>query len=420
MFHRKMVLKQIEDGGVRLGDCCSILPSHGRKKEFTLNRKVIDLVSQHFRPENLSLAYVELPQTTVNPFHYRLELEDIAEGRFILKTLQGHAFWLNGLAAREAFVERSDRLYLDEHRMNFGALGLKELTDNHFEHPVLAEVFLMQSDLRILIEGETGTGKSHLAQKIHEKSGKSGPFVALNLSSFNPQLVESELFGHKKGAFTGAVSDKAGALREAHGGTLFLDEIDSLTLELQTKLLTFLDSGKFRRVGETREEKVNTRLVFAAGRSLSTLVEKNEFRRDLFFRLKAGHTLSLQPLRNDPGKIRRACAYYALKHQVSFTVRLVEFYETLAWPGNLRQLLGHLDKKRILSRSTKIDFDQIDEGLLLESSDLVSFEHHEELVPLDQHKRDYVKRALSLCDGNIAATARRLRINERTVKSLIS
>jgi transcriptional regulator with PAS, ATPase and Fis domain len=420
MYQRKMMMRQIEEGGVRLGDSCSIFPSQGRKKEFTLNRKVIDLVSHHFRPDNLSLAYVELPQTSVNPFHYRLELEDIAEGRFVLKTLKGQAFWLNGLAAREAYVERSDRLYVDEHRMNFDNLGLEGLTENYFEHPVLSEVSLMQSDLRILIEGETGTGKSHLAAKIHHRSGRSGPFISVNLTSFNPQLIESELFGHKKGAFTGAHSDKVGALKAANFGTLFLDEIDSLPLDTQTKLLTFLDSGKFRRVGEIKEESVNIRLIFASGRNLFQLVEKNEFRRDLFFRLKAGQSLSLSPLRNDGKKIREACQFYALKYNINLTVRLVEFYETLPWPGNLRQLLGHLEKKKILSRSTKLDFDATDESLLLESSDLLNFADHSEIISLDQHKREYVKKAFSACEGNLAMTARKLQINERTVRNLIS
>ncbi len=415
-----MMMRQIEEGGVRLGDSCSIFPSQGRKKEFTLNRKVIDLVSHHFRPDNLSLAYVELPQTSVNPFHYRLELENIAEGRFILKTLKGEAFWLNGLAAREAFVERADRLYVDEHKMNFDSSGLQALSENFFEHPVLSELFLMQSDLRILVEGETGTGKSHLAEKIHKKSGRSGPYVSLNLSSFNPQLVESELFGHKKGSFTGAHVDKMGALKAAHFGTLFLDEIDSLPLDLQTKLLTFLDSGKFRRVGDTKEEIVNTRLIFASGRSLTQMVERGEFRRDLYFRLKAGHTLFLSPLRNESGKISEACRYFALKNGVTFTVRLLEFYESLAWPGNLRQLFGHLQKKKILSRSTKIDFDSADEELLLESSDLLNLAGHQEIIPLGQHKKDYVKKAFSVCEGNVSLTARKLQINEKTVRALLS
>ncbi|MFL5784066.1 MAG: hypothetical protein ACJ76H_05610, partial [Bacteriovoracaceae bacterium] len=156
------------------------------------------------------------------------------------------------------------------------------------------------------------------------------------------------------------------------------------------------------------------------GRDLSQLVERGEFRRDLYFRLKAGHTMALTPLRNEPKKVREACQAFALINNVSLTVRLVEFYETLAWPGNLRQLLGHLEKKKVLSRSTKLDFDGADESLLLESSDLVTIGTHSEIVPLDQHKRDYVKKAFSVCEGNVALTARKLQINERTVRTLIS
>ena len=162
---------------------------------------------------------------------------------------------------------------------------------------------LINSDLKILISGETGTGKSHLARKVHEKSGRLGEFVAINLSSFNPQLIESELFGHKKGSFTGAIHDKTGAFSMAKNGTLFLDEIDSLPLDLQTKLLTFIDNKKFRRVGDTKEESINTRLIFASGRPLEQLVEQGSFRKDLFFRLKSGHSVEMASLRNDIPRI---------------------------------------------------------------------------------------------------------------------
>jgi transcriptional regulator of acetoin/glycerol metabolism len=173
-------------------------------------------------------------------------------------------------------------------------------------------------------------------------------------------------------------------------------------------------------VGDVREESVNARLIFASGRSLHLMVEREEFRKDLYFRLKAGHSLALQPLRNESTKIKEACTHFSLRHNVTLTVRLVEFYETLAWPGNLRQLLGHLEKKKILSRSTKLDFDSADEDLLLQSSDLITLGTHQEIISLDQHKRDYVKKALSVCEGNVSLTARKLQINERTVKSLIS
>lgn len=420
MYQRKLMKKQIEMAGLRLGDSCSIFPFHGKKKAFTLNRHCIDLISPQYRPDNLSLTYIELPNTDVGHFHYRLELDQVEkEGRFVLKTIKGQAFWLNGSAAREAYIERLDRLFIDENKVNFDPFNLGELISRHFDHPVLKEKNLIQSELKILIQGETGTGKTHLAQKIHEESGRIGSFVAVNLSSFNPQLIESELFGHKRGAFTGAVSEKNGAFKEAENGTLFLDEVDSLPLDLQIKLLNFLDNKKFRRVGETRETLIKTRIIFASGRPLETLVQQGLFRKDFYFRLKSGHTIDLTSLRNDVSKIKETCQYFSLKHGVSFSKRLLEFYDTLAWPGNLRQLFGHLEKKKVLSKSTKLDFDHLDEALILESSDLMSLSAPFDLISMKDFKEDYVKKAISICDGNVSLTARRLQVTEKTIKSIL-
>ncbi len=421
MYQRKLLDVQLRTSGVRLGDGCSIYPVSGHKKVFTLNRKCIDLVSKQYRPDNLSLCYFELPSTHIDQFHYRLELDEktSGEGRFVLKTIHGRPFTVNGLVAREAFVERDDRLFVDDSRLNFTSNDLKKITDDFFEHPLLEQMNLLKSDLKILIQGETGTGKTHLARKIHEKSGRPGKFVAINLSSFNPQLVESELFGHKKGAFTGAINEKQGAFLEAENGTLFLDEIDSLPLDLQTKLLTFIDNKKFRRVGETRETEINTRLIFASGRPLEHLVSQGSFRTDFYYRLKSGHTVDLQSLRNDLSKIKNACEYYSLKHFVRFSPALIEFYQTLAWPGNLRQLFGHLDKKRILSKSSKLEFDHLDEELMLQSSNLENLGEKIQIMSLEDYKINYAKKALSLCDGNIALTSRRLQISQKTLKGMM-
>ena len=421
MYQRKLMEEQLYAAGVRIGDSCSIFPFQGRKKAFTLKSQKIDLISSHYRPQDLSMSYIELPKSEAEQFHYRLEIEKTShhEGRFVLKTLKGRPFWLNGLAAREAYVEREDRLYIDDNKINFTPFDLKELTDRQSEHPLLLEQNLIHSELKILITGETGTGKSHLAGKIHEKSGRLGQFVAINLSSFNPHLIESELFGHIKGSFTGAVTDKRGAFQMAENGTLFLDEIDSLPLDLQTKLLTFIDNKKFRKVGDTKEEMIRTRLIFASGRPLEALVELGSFRKDLFYRLKSGHSVELLSLRNDVQRIREFCQLFAIKNGVILSKNLLDFYQSLAWPGNLRQLLGHLEKKKILSRSHKLDFDHFDEELLLQSSDLMSLEDDKEIVSMDSIKSNYIKRALSLCEGNIAMAARKLHVNEKTVRALV-
>jgi transcriptional regulator of acetoin/glycerol metabolism len=420
MYQRKLMEKQIETSGLRLGDSCSIYPFQGKKKAFTLNRHCIDLISTKYRPDNLSLSFVELPNTDLNHFHYRLELDDKDKGgRYVLKTIKGKAYWLNGSAAKEAYIERMDRLFIDDNKINFDPFDLKEIFERHFDHPILLNQQLVSSDLKILIQGETGTGKTHLASKIHEKSGRMGKFVSINLSSFNPNLIESELFGHKKGAFTGAVIEKIGAFQEAEGGTLFLDEIDSLPLEVQTKLLTFLDNHRFRRVGEVKEVSIKSRIIFASGRPLESLVGLGTFRKDFYFRLKSGHTIDLSSLRSSPKKVQDACMFYSLKNGVSLSKRLTDFYETLAWPGNLRQLFGHLDKKKVLSKTIKLDFDHLDEELLTQSSDLMNLSDSKELLPLQNVKEDYVKKVLAKCEGNVALASRRLRVTEKTIKSIL-
>lgn len=418
MFQRKLMRKQIESSGVRLGDSCSIFPIQGRRKAFTLNRHCIDLISQKYRPENLCMSYIELPQTEIGSFHYRLEL-DQEEERFVLKTIKGNAFWLNGSATKEAYVERLDRLYIDDNRINFDPFNLEEMTNRDQQHPVLMEQALLASNLKIFIEGETGTGKTYLASMIHAKSGRAGKFVAVNLSSYNPSLIESELFGHKKGSFTGAVSEKRGAFEEAAHGTLFLDEIDSLPVDLQTKLLTFLDNNRYRKVGDTNESMIATRLIFASGRSLSLLVDQGFMRRDFYYRLKSGHSIELRPLRNDVKRIKELCQIYGLKNQITFSNRILDFYETLAWPGNIRQLLGHLEKKRILTKSSKLDFDHLDEELLLQSSDLMTIRSDSDFLSMKDYKENYVKKVIAYCDGNVAMAARKLRVTEKTVKSIL-
>jgi DNA-binding NtrC family response regulator len=211
-----------------------------------------------------------------------------------------------------------------------------------------------------------------------------------------------------------------GAFSLAQDGTLFLDEIDSLPIEIQTKLLTFIDNKKFRRVGDGRELSIRTRLIFASGRNLSALVDQGCFRKDLFYRLKSGHSVDMLSLRSDIQRIKDICQFYALEHEVTLSVKLVDFYLTLAWPGNLRQLLGHLDKKKILTKSRKLDFDHLDEELLLQSSDLMKLDGQEqEIIPIEDIKLNYIKRAVTLCDGNIAMASRKLQLNQKTVRGFL-
>ena len=156
----------------------------------------------------------------------------------------------------------------------------------------------LNSSMPILLIGETGTGKTTIAKKIHDESGVGGNFVHLNLSSFSQSLIESEIFGHRKGAFTGAISDKKGAILEANKGTLFLDEIDSIDISLQTKLLTFLDNGEFRAVGGGSNTS-DVRMIYSSGKNIKDLVASGEMRLDFYFRLKNSLCLEVPNLRDN-------------------------------------------------------------------------------------------------------------------------
>jgi DNA-binding NtrC family response regulator len=192
----------------------------------------------------------------------------------------------------------------------------------------------------LLIEGETGTGKEVLFRLLNQQENNR-PFVVVNIASIPENLFESEMFGHVKGAFTGADQQKIGLAEAAHGGDLFLDEIEALPLHQQVKLLRFLESGEIRRVGGKESITVKTRVICASNQTLSELVKKNEFREDLLFRL-AGRKINLPPLRERPEDIQELCQFFINKQKPRinkvFANETVEFLKTYTWPGNVREL----------------------------------------------------------------------------------
>ena len=197
----------------------------------------------------------------------------------------------------------------------------------------------------LLISGETGTGKEQLAHEVHRKSGRTGRFVTLNCAELSPQLIESQLFGHERGAFTGATAAKPGLFAAAHGGTLFLDEIGELSLDLQPKLLRVLQEGELRRVGSVETERVDVRIVAATNRDLPALIEQGAFRRDLYARL-AFHELRLPALRERKQDVLPWLDLLAARHgqqrgvalSVTFAPDAVERILLHGWPDNLRGL----------------------------------------------------------------------------------
>jgi formate hydrogenlyase transcriptional activator len=208
----------------------------------------------------------------------------------------------------------------------------------------------------VLIQGETGTGKELVAQAIHDSSPRrKGPFVKLNCAAIPAGLIESELFGHERGAFTGALTQRIGRFEMANGGTLFLDEIGDLALDLQVKLLRVLQEQEFERVGGTRSIRVNVRLVAATHRDLLQMVEDKTFRADLFYRLSV-FPVSLPPLRDRsediPALARHFLAMYAERMNKTVEVIPAETVEAMVaydWPGNVRQLQNFIEHGVIVS-----------------------------------------------------------------------
>ncbi len=412
----------MDNTGVKEGDFIQISPLSGKRTKFRINRTCIDFVSETLKQQVESNFSKTLPCLKNEKFHVQIKKLDVIgrnnshKERYFFEVIQGPAISLNGCFVFKGYLEENDSFEIGHNKLIM-MRKRPELDFSPQNKLVQDNLKVVRSQLPILLEGETGTGKTSLARLIHEESGLFGRFVHLNLSSFSSNLIESELFGHEKGAFTGAYQAKRGAFREANGGTLFLDEIDSLPIDLQVKLLLFLDNQKFRSVGGSSETKVNVRVIFSSGSKLKYLVEKGLMRRDFYFRISQGHKIALPSLRDDLERIEKFCMLFSIEKNTSIPIKLIEFYKTLPWPGNYRQLKGHLERKMILARSSKLDFDEIDEELIGQSSELLVIE--KEFITLQEVKVAYAAKVFFETGQNYTQAAKKLSISAKSLKGLI-
>lgn len=391
-----------------------------RKKTFKLTRtkyKIMCGVSFEF---DFSRSVITLPVFGKQEGHYELELitsgqstSHCEKSRYLFRSLGQQSFRLNGIHCFEAFLERGDILDIGFNRIHFPRIQSKDFNEKIISSKII------KSSIAIIIEGETGTGKTTLAKKIHEESGRIGRFVHLNLSAFSPSLIESELFGHVKGAFTGAVNSKRGAILEAHKGTLFLDEIDSLSTDLQTKLLLFLDNYEVRAVGGESTVAANVRMIFASGAKLLKKVEEKTMRKDFYYRLQAGCLVQMENLRSRPERIRELCLKFENSEAVVLDLELINFYMTCLWPGNIRQILSHLMKKKILSDGKKIIFDDLDKELVFGKSNLDIIDENS-IFSLEKMKVEYCHKVYLKMDRNLSNTAKSLELCQNTLKSYLN
>jgi len=263
-----------------------------------------------------------------------------------------------------------------------------------------------------LIIGESGTGKELIARGIHSHSHRAdGPFVALNCGAIGESIFESELFGHEKGAFTGASRQKDGAFHEADGGTLFLDEIGELPPALQTKLLRTLETGEVRRVGSTQTTHPDVRILSATNRDLTTEVREGRFREDLFFRL-AVLTAMVPPLRDRlddlEGLIRHIC--HALHPETHISDNAMEVLRSHAWPGNVRELKNVLTRAYVM-HGTRIDAD----NLVFHQIGHAPETERPTKGSLKDAERHYLNTTLARHNGNRSAAAKELGIARSTL-----
>jgi two-component system NtrC family response regulator len=271
------------------------------------------------------------------------------------------------------------------------------------------------TDTTVLLLGETGTGKEVFAQAIHFGSPrKNKPFVALNCSGFNPELLESELFGYKEGAFTGANKDKKGLLEEANEGTLFLDEIGEMNIDLQAKLLRVLENQTFIKIGGTQTSKVNVRIIAATNRDLKAESDKGHFRSDLYYRLSV-FAINLPSLSQRKGDIGLLANHYLKefsakvnRSELTMDNQFVEFLSNHYWKGNIRELKNIIERAVILAVNNVI------------GADLLPYEfnttpNHANSMEMAEMERQHIIKVLSYARGNKTETAKLLGIGLTTL-----
>jgi two-component system NtrC family response regulator len=267
----------------------------------------------------------------------------------------------------------------------------------------------------VLLLGETGTGKEVFAQSIHQESPRNlKPFVAVNCSGFSPELLESELFGYKAGAFTGAVKDKRGLLEEAHEGTIFLDEIGEMNLDMQAKLLRVLENQTYIKVGDTQTSQVNVRIIAATNRDLKTEAEAGRFRLDLYYRLSV-FSIELPPLSQRKEDILPIAMYYLSEFttmvnrpEFSMDKAFLNLLNAHNWKGNIRELKNIMERVVILADDNVI------------GADLLPIEFHQETSPtnplnLQEIERQHIIKVLKHTSGNKTETSRQLGIGLTTL-----
>ena len=394
---------------------------------------------------------LRVDNTTVSRYHF--EIEPTRDG-FLLRDLGStNGTFVEGLRVREAFLPARAQIRAGEVAFGFELLGSEEIIElsrsERFADAIggsapMRELFSMlervaPKDITILLEGESGTGKEKLAEAIHLRSPRAQkPLVVFDCAAVPPSLMESELFGHERGAFTGADSRRVGRFEEARGGTLFLDELGELPLDLQPKLLRVLERREVRRVGGTSVIPIDVRVIAATNRDLAREVNRGAFREDLYYRL-AVIRIRIPPLRERPADIPLLVEHFVRDAMDGDVARAKSVIAGISeanwqgllshpWPGNVRELRNFIE--RTLAVSGGIDASDVPPPLGAKESDAVSsvawhldlgkpfLEAREAL--LGEFEKSYLEAMLAKHDGNISRAARAAGLDRMHFKRILA
>lgn len=397
---------------------------------------------------------VVLDDPTVSRHHARIEVD--ARGYRLIDLQSKNGSRIDNTRIAEAWLEQGATL-------RFGRVSLRfELLEEEVEVALskrtrfgrlrgrserMREVFgllerVSLADVTVLVEGESGTGKELVAEAIHEASPRrDGPLVVFDCSAVSPELIESELFGHVKGAYTGAANAREGAFEQAKGGTLFIDELGELSLELQPKLLRALEQRQIRRVGGNEVIQTDVRIVAATNRRLRDAVREGTFREDLYYRF-AVITVELPPLRDRPEDLPLLVEHFIQEigqqqniDALNVSFQTMEKLKNYHWPGNIRELRNFIERAALLTAGGEVDARWLPEGSPAQSRPEPTAKPEDWLreagvtlelpfkdakaVLVDTFEREYWTRQLEAHGGNLSAAARSAGVHRKTVEYLV-
>lgn len=424
-----------------------VISPQGNQRKFELGKKSIIKIGKKSDND------IVLLDKTVSRYHFEIQFID-AQG-YLLKDLNStNGTLINSIKVKEAFLSPGDLIEVGETRVEFQTydenVQIEPSSKNEFGEMVgksrkMRQIFgilerISPSQATVIIDGETGTGKELVARAIHDNSTRQKkPFIVFDCSAVASNLIESELFGHVKGAFTGAVKDRIGAFEMAAGGTIFLDEIGELTLDLQPKLLRALEQREIKRVGSTQTVKLDVRVVCASNRNLKEEVKLGNFREDLYYRLSVVK-IALPPLRERlediPLIVEKLLsrARYNLKDDGKYYVTRVEddalkILQRYQWPGNIRELNNVLERAVSFSENGVIRgmhlqwvFNEVesgDEATVRTTFDVnLPFKDAKQQV-VESFEKEYLIELLEKNKGNVSKAAREAKIDRKHLRNLL-